>query len=82
MSSLKPVKPLTPREKEVAHTMGRGLSYPQAARELGCSARMVRMHVANIVEKLPPAAGEITAQRRVALWAQANFGIREDATSP
>lgn len=68
---MKPVKPLTPRELEVARCMARGLTYPQAARELGCSSRMVRMHVAHIVEKLPETAGEISAQRHVALWAQA-----------
>lgn len=76
---MKPTRPLSPRELEVAACMGRGLSYPAASRELGISERTVRQYVARIHAKLPAPAGPISPQRRVMLWAAEEMGVRARA---
>ena len=43
---------LTPREREVACLVARGLSNKQVARELGLSAGTVKLHLHRIFQKL------------------------------
>jgi DNA-binding NarL/FixJ family response regulator len=45
-------KKLSPREHQVAHLIGRGLSNKDVARELGLSPGTVKIHVHNIFVKL------------------------------
>ena len=45
-------KVLSPREREVALLIGRGLSNKEVARALGLSAGTVKCHVHNILQKL------------------------------
>jgi two-component system, NarL family, nitrate/nitrite response regulator NarL len=45
-------KVLTPREREVALLVARGLSNKQVARELGVSSGTVKMHLHRVFQKL------------------------------
>lgn len=69
---MKPIRPLSEREREVARLVGRGLSYREIAVKLNVAERTARQHVASIATKLPPPAGAITPYRRVMLWAAAS----------
>ena len=55
-------KALSPREREVALLIGRGLSNKEVARALGLSAGTVKCHVHNILQKL----GETRRYRLIA----------------
>jgi len=55
-------KVLSPREREVALLIGRGLSNKEIARALGLSAGTVKCHVHNILQKI----GETRRYRLIA----------------
>ncbi|MGQ4358394.1 LuxR C-terminal-related transcriptional regulator [Streptomyces sp. SAS_272] len=59
--------PLTPREREVAALVAKGLSNRQIASKLGRSARTVDGHVENILTKL-----DFGSRARIASWWTAN----------
>jgi DNA-binding NarL/FixJ family response regulator len=58
------VSMLTPREREIASLLTRGLSNRDIAKELVISERTARTHVCNILAKL-----DFTSRTQVALWA-------------
>ena len=58
------VAPLTPREREVAVLMARGLTNRQIADELVIGERTAEAHVGNILGKLG-----FTSRAQVAAWA-------------
>jgi len=51
-SSVAPIEPLTPREREVLQALARGLDNRQAARYLQISPNTLRTHLQNIMDKL------------------------------
>lgn len=71
------LRPLSPREAEVAGWLGRGLAQKQIAAQCQCSERTVEAHIAAIGAKLVIQecvcpAGECTCpapRRRVMVWA-------------
>jgi predicted ATPase/DNA-binding NarL/FixJ family response regulator len=54
---------LTPREREIAEFVSRGLSNPDIARQLVISARTVETHVQHILNKL-----EFSSRAQIAVW--------------
>jgi non-specific serine/threonine protein kinase len=56
-------EPLTRRESEVAHLIGRGISNKEIAAKLGISRRTVESHVENILRKLG-----FTTRTQVVTW--------------
>lgn len=68
MPQVVPIRPLTPRQLEVARALARGLSYAAIAAELHVSRRTVESHVQQIAMLLPnPDA--LTPGRLVLVWA-------------
>ena len=63
-------KTLTPREREVAFLVARGLSNKHVAQELRLSDGTVKVHVHNILRKLG-------AKNRYGLMAQSAAAVRE-----
>lgn len=68
--------PLTPREREVATLVARGLTNRQIAAELVVSERTVHSHVRNLLDKL-----QVSSRAQVAVWA-VEHGIGTSAESP
>lgn len=67
-----PIRPLTPRQVQVAQELARGRSYRDVGRALGMKPRTVRMHVAAIALLLPnPDA--LPAGRLVTVWAVSEY---------
>jgi two-component system nitrate/nitrite response regulator NarL len=62
-------KVLSPREREIALLVARGLSNKEVARELGLSHGTIKSHVHNILQKLG-------ARSRYSLIVQSNFAER------
>lgn len=68
MPPVVPIRPLTPRQLEVARCLARGLSYAAIAVELGVSRRTVEAHVQQIALVLPNPHG-LAPSRLVMVWA-------------
>jgi DNA-binding NarL/FixJ family response regulator len=64
-----PPKKLSPREREIALLVARGLSNKEVARELGLSYGTIKCHVHSILQKLG-------ARSRYSLIVQSNFAER------
>jgi DNA-binding NarL/FixJ family response regulator len=67
---MRPFRPLTAREEQVAECVGRGLSYRDIAAKLGISPFTVRAHVVAIAAKLPARVAPLSAFpcTRIMLW--------------
>jgi DNA-binding NarL/FixJ family response regulator len=70
-----PPAALSPREREVAALITRGLSNRQAADELSISPATVERHVANILLKL-----SFHSRAQIAAWAVAHGLLRDEPT--
>lgn len=68
---------LTPREREVAALIGRGLANGQIAEQLFISERTVDSHVTHIRAKL-----QITSRTQLAVWAAQNLPAGTGAGAP
>lgn len=62
------LRPLSPREADVARCIGRGWGYARAGRALGIAPETVRVHVHRIADKLENPE-RLTPLMLVALWA-------------
>ena len=62
--STSPVDSLTPREREVARLMARGLTNPQIAEELGIGFGTAKTHVSQVIAKL----GVSTREEATVAW--------------
>jgi DNA-binding CsgD family transcriptional regulator len=68
-----PIDALTPREREVARLMARGLTNPQIAEELGIGFGTAKTHVSQVIAKL----GVSTREEATAAWrSEQRFGRR------
>jgi len=68
-----PVDALTPREREVARLMARGLTNPQIAEELGIGFGTAKTHVSQVIAKL----GVTTREEATTEWRrEQSFGRR------
>lgn len=52
-----PVRPLTPRQQQIADHLARGLSYPEIAAELGISVGTVRNYACQAMDRIPNPEG-------------------------
>lgn len=62
-----PFRPLTPRQEQVAHLLGRGWAYKRIATDLRISPDTVAVHVEAIALLLPN-PDELAAGTLVMLW--------------
>jgi DNA-binding NarL/FixJ family response regulator len=62
------IRPLSPRQTEVAELVAKGWKYGAIADELGISTETVRGYVKAIVRLLPPSDGNLTARQVVQWW--------------
>lgn len=59
------MKPLTPREKEIAGLVAKGLPTKRIASQLGVSPETVNTHIRNAAERL---GGETSPRHRLTVW--------------
>lgn len=65
---IRSVRELTPKQREIAIRIGRGLKYDDIAKELGLSGHTVRAHVRHMANLIDiDDEGELTPRERILL---------------
>lgn len=72
-----PIRPLTPRQEEVARLVAQGFPYKRIALAIGVSRRTAEHHVEAIADLLP--SDDLPAYRRVQIWALIRFYTKQAA---
>jgi DNA-binding CsgD family transcriptional regulator len=59
------MKPLTPREKQIAEMVARGMPNKRSACQLGISVKTVEFHLDNAARRID---GDASPRSKVAIW--------------